>query len=91
MISGGIERDQRYEMVYLNNCYVQNLKVWKLSIQLCRQTPVQLIFTCSKSTIKTIKKGHRRRTGILLLTLSIFFTRSSSVFIDFEHANVSWQ
>ena len=65
-----------------------------------------LTSTCSKSKIKTLKKGvksvqsqqwkHQNNVNVvilvfLLLTLNIFHIFSSASIVDFEHANVSWE
>ena len=45
----------------------------------------QLKFTCSKSTIETLKKV------LLLLPLNIFHTFSKVSLVDSEQVNISWE
>ena len=47
--------------------------------------------TCSKLTIKTPERSHRRRSGVFIVIFLTYFLPLFSVStVDFEQVNVSW-
>ena len=56
--------------------------------------PVQVTFTCSKSTVKPVENGVKYVSKLTTQTpernLNIFHTFSSDFIVDFQQVNVSW-